>query len=126
MKKIFKLFSAFILTASVCASVTSCRGTYPTSFVHTDAINFGDNVNANFNTETYAGKPFNLYVEKEVATDAASAFNQRKKQNDGENVFAELEKEIKSAKPQSNTAGIFAIDVALRRVKHMRKVYTRI
>ncbi len=125
MKRIFKLFSAFFVIGLVSMGITSCRGTYPASFVHADAINFGDNVNANFNTKTYEGKPFNLYVEKEVAKDAASAFNQRKKQNDGANVFAELEKEIKSAVPQNNTAGIYAMDVALRRVKHMQKEYNK-
>lgn len=124
MKK-SKLFGTLVVMALVSAFMTSCRGTYPTSFVHADAINFGDDVNANFNTKTYEGKPFSLYSEKTSSTGAADAFNQRKKQNEEDNVFSDLKSEIKSAVQQSNTAGIYAMDVALRRVKHMRKVYNR-
>lgn len=122
-----KLFGTLVVIVLLGTFMTSCRGTYPTSFVHADAINFGDNVNANFNTKTYEGVPFNLYVEnvENSSNDAASAFNKRKKQNEGANIFAELEKEINSAKQQENTAGIYAMDVALRRVKHMQKEYNR-
>lgn len=112
MKKIFKLFSTFILMASVCASVTSCRGTYPTSFVHADVINFGDDVDANFNVKTYEGKPFELHKNGD------SKFEMRKR-------LVELNKKIDNVVMENNTAGVYAMDIAMRRIKKMQKEYKK-
>lgn len=121
MRRIFKMCCATFIASLVCLSVTSCRGTYPMSFVHADAISFGDNVKANFDTKKSKGEPYKLY-EGDLSI---SAENDMKHKFKSEAEFKKLSDRIDNVVPENNTAGIYAMDVALKRVKHMRKEYNK-
>lgn len=96
-----KLFSALIVAVFVGALMTSCKTTSK-NVIYADYISFGDKVRINDGTDR---KPYTLYDQEDP----------KKKE-----LFT-ISRELRNIKPQQNTAGIYAMDNGLDRIKYVQK-----
>lgn len=105
MKRIFKTYGVFALTTLMLLSITSCKTT-SRNVIYADYVAFGDNVKANYKIDSRKskGKSYKIY-DKET----------------GNNQTFELQKELMSVQQEDNTAGIYAMDKGLDRIKYVRK-----
>ena len=86
-------------------SITSCKTT-SRNIIYADYVAFGDNVKANYKIDSRKskGKSYKIY-DKETGTNETFA----------------LQKELMSVQQEDNTAGIYAMDKGLDRIKYVRK-----
>lgn len=100
-----KTLAFFALIALVLLSVTSCKTTSK-NVIYADYIAFGDNAKANYKIDSHRskGKPYTIYdKEKKI------------------NETSMLQGELRSIKQENNTAGIYAMDKALDRIRYVQK-----
>lgn len=100
-----KTLAFFALIALVLLSVTSCKTTSK-NVIYADYIAFGDNVKANYKIESRRskGKSYKIY-DKELGTNETFV----------------LQKELRGIQQEDNTAGIYAMDKGLDRIKYVQR-----